>query len=355
MIMFSIEMQGVTIPSQVRYIQYWYQILSQNVGYVPKVVNLQGLVLHHPSPTGSKLQIGFVLYSKGEKVYTCNEYTAIVDEETISIPITTPIQLSGDVRMHILFRPMERFGKEKIIHFWFNTFFVSDFTSFPKSSIDKAHKDKNHKLFDENFAVSLRFSEPGSHRHCAESPTQDGSSVRPGSTTLLRASGNRYSGKPSSSDATNDMDTVRKTATSQSTGNLISSCKSKSALASGDNLSVAANGDPGISPNRSSGNLLGVGSSPIKGMSSEAIKTQAPKPRDGARSGMPAKFNRIEISQSSIPLKEEDDDDDDDDESGGGIHTSSLPRSKHGTMETGSFLTDAPDLVRQPKPMEPSM
>lgn len=71
--------------------------------------------------------------------------------------------------------------QEKMFHFWFNTFFVQDVEeswrhnrnssngltdqddgcltlTFTKNDIDKANKDKAHKLFSPNFKVSLSFS-----------------------------------------------------------------------------------------------------------------------------------------------------------------------------------------------------
>lgn len=49
-----------------------------------------------------------------------------------------------------------------MFHFWFNTAFIDRKTggtlSFTKRELDKAHKDKNDKLFDPQFRIELQFT-----------------------------------------------------------------------------------------------------------------------------------------------------------------------------------------------------
>ena len=67
--------------------------------------------------------------------------------------------------------------QEKMLHFWFNTFFVHEVASpsaiprngagylgepaellvltLPKMELDRVNKDKSHKLFSPNFKVSM--------------------------------------------------------------------------------------------------------------------------------------------------------------------------------------------------------
>jgi phosphatidylinositol-3,4,5-trisphosphate 3-phosphatase/dual-specificity protein phosphatase PTEN len=64
------------------------------------------------------------------------------------------IPVVGDVRVDF-----DRQGA-RVFQFWFNTAFVKDLRLvIPKSGLDKAHKDKHHKLYDENFRVELVFTE----------------------------------------------------------------------------------------------------------------------------------------------------------------------------------------------------
>lgn len=54
-------------------------------------------------------------------------------------------------------------GKEKMFNVWFNTYFLKDNKLYaPKPTIDKANKDKKHKIYPEDFAVEFIFdSAPG--------------------------------------------------------------------------------------------------------------------------------------------------------------------------------------------------
>ena len=48
---------------------------------------------------------------------------------------------------------------------WFNTFFVQeDKMVAPKMTIDKANKDKKHKIYPESFAVEFQFETPAELR-----------------------------------------------------------------------------------------------------------------------------------------------------------------------------------------------
>lgn len=48
--------------------------------------------------------------------------------------------------------------EKKVLQAWFNPFFVSgDVLGLPKAEIDKAHKDKKHKLFRSDFQLQFGF------------------------------------------------------------------------------------------------------------------------------------------------------------------------------------------------------
>lgn len=52
--------------------------------------------------------------------------------------------------------------KEKdILHFWLNTNFINpetDYIVLQKSEVDRAHKDKKHKIFSKDFKIEIFFS-----------------------------------------------------------------------------------------------------------------------------------------------------------------------------------------------------
>lgn len=64
------------------------------------------------------------------------------------------VPVRGDVKLDF-----ERQGA-RIFGFWFNTFFIQDLhLVIFKGGLDKGHKDKHHKLYEENFNVEVVFAE----------------------------------------------------------------------------------------------------------------------------------------------------------------------------------------------------
>ncbi len=81
-------------------------------------------------------------------------------KETVLL-LDPPAPICGDVKIEFFHKT--KTGKEKMFHFWFNTFFVDGTVlRLPKSEIDKANKDKKHKLFPASFVLELAFDLPES-------------------------------------------------------------------------------------------------------------------------------------------------------------------------------------------------
>eukprot|EP01110_Echinostelium_bisporum_P012626 TRINITY_DN7411_c0_g1_i1.p1 TRINITY_DN7411_c0_g1~~TRINITY_DN7411_c0_g1_i1.p1 ORF type:complete len:374 (-),score=134.88 TRINITY_DN7411_c0_g1_i1:22-1143(-) len=185
--------KGVTIPSQIRYVHYFHESLV-----TPDIAHGRPLLLKHiifhtlPKQT-SPNDVNFVVYAGGktevfdyklhveemrsksndkleEPVITKNKKkkekkkkddTAngeATDSDTVKFDCGS-LSLSGDAKLDFTEKHLGSEGK--LFHFWFNTTFVKDCrVVIQKAGIDKAHKDKHHKLFDENFRVELVFEEP---------------------------------------------------------------------------------------------------------------------------------------------------------------------------------------------------
>ncbi|XP_051153304.1 phosphatidylinositol 3,4,5-trisphosphate 3-phosphatase and dual-specificity protein phosphatase PTEN isoform X2 [Leptopilina boulardi] len=204
------DMKGVTIPSQRRYVGYYATLVKEGLHYEPVTLILRQIKLD-PAPifNGSQGYVHFVISEGKRKIFTSDAFE--VRKNTNSIPLVMPLKhsvpVTGDIRIEFFNRPkMKR--KEKMFHFWINTFFVRDhltseydngelpverstralscdgtamelpmMTSHTKQrtgslaslgpmpptlvlnidkwGLDDAHKDKHHKLYDANFKVTL--------------------------------------------------------------------------------------------------------------------------------------------------------------------------------------------------------
>ncbi|KAN0006471.1 hypothetical protein ACTFIU_003182 [Dictyostelium citrinum] len=83
----------------------------------------------------------------------------IGNDEYISFEIGS-LPLAGDIRIEFTNKQDDR-----MFMFWINTSFVQQLEIIPKSGLDKAHKDKNHKAFPEDFHVELTFDQVEQQSH----------------------------------------------------------------------------------------------------------------------------------------------------------------------------------------------
>lgn len=152
--------KGVTVPSQIRYVFYFEQILKHNI---PHPVIFKKLCIKKirmvTIPAFSKMC--FVVENKVDnklnsynynKKETYEENAPFVDFELGDEGFI----VIGDVK--ILFYTVPMFGgKDKIFKMWFNTNFVPEdgVLEIKKDLIDKACKDKNCKKFKHNFKIEV--------------------------------------------------------------------------------------------------------------------------------------------------------------------------------------------------------
>lgn len=174
--------KGVTIPSQIRYVHYFEETVHRPGPLPTKTLLLNRIVLHSP-PKISANDINFVVHvgktcvfsnkhhddkgslkeekkedkdkkekkdkkkkGKGEDTDDGSRAEAQEKEITYDCP---GIPLCGDIKINF-----------KIFAFWFNTSFVKECRLvLHKEELDKAHKDKNHQKYPENFRVELLFTD----------------------------------------------------------------------------------------------------------------------------------------------------------------------------------------------------
>ncbi|XP_050310970.1 phosphatidylinositol 3,4,5-trisphosphate 3-phosphatase and dual-specificity protein phosphatase PTEN-like isoform X2 [Anthonomus grandis grandis] len=185
------DTKGVTIPSQVRYVNYYEQLVNKRVHYVPTTLYIKEFIFE-PVPTfiGGPGNLSFTVSESfpGEKLtqkYKSEPHKIPLNNSQqqqeqlgqFSIKLDRCFALSGDVKIEFYNKIMIR-RKEKLFHFWFNTFFVSGSTAtaakevkngfgtdgeggcyhmtFRKNELDKLNKrDKQHKIFSENFKLTM--------------------------------------------------------------------------------------------------------------------------------------------------------------------------------------------------------
>jgi len=199
--------KGVTIPSQIRYVRYFGEsMLLPKQDMEARLLQLNRIVMH-TLPKGGTTDINFTVHVGKTLVFTYKEYVEKMklkdepkvnkvskkkgkkeshddnnkdkgkeegdnegegtgedgDESTATFNCGG-IPVWGDIRVEF-----EKQGG-KIFQFWFNTAFVKDLNVvIPKEGLDKAHKDKHHKTYDENFRIEVQFAEPQSRPKLATS------------------------------------------------------------------------------------------------------------------------------------------------------------------------------------------
>ncbi|XP_066140444.1 phosphatidylinositol 3,4,5-trisphosphate 3-phosphatase and dual-specificity protein phosphatase PTEN isoform X2 [Euwallacea fornicatus] len=191
------DTKGVTIPSQVRYVRYYEQLVNQRLHYTGTTLYIKEFVLDPaPSFMSGPGNLFFTVFEsfQNDKIsqrLKSEVYKIPVDAKPFCIKLDSCFWLKGDIKIEFYNKVMMR--KEKLFHYWFNTFFVGAVGStdvidydkqqqcralgddcfelvFRKHELDKlSKKDKQHKIFSENFKLRMivqKTSEPTTVSSC---------------------------------------------------------------------------------------------------------------------------------------------------------------------------------------------
>lgn len=175
------DAKGVTIPSQRRYVLYYGDLLKYNITYKPVSLLMVGIKFETIPMFNSSNSCTpvFEVHQLKVKVFTSPVYDGIgKGDNSYFMSIPNPVPLCGDIKVEI-FNKTLMMKKEKMLHFWFNTFFVDEAAApsampkngagyygeirellvltIPKMDLDRANKDKAHKFFSPNFKVKVYF------------------------------------------------------------------------------------------------------------------------------------------------------------------------------------------------------
>lgn len=197
------DKKGVTIPSQRRYVNYYATLVQEKLKYSKVTIFIKEIMIDPlPNFNGGQGLLQFNIWQNTTKIYSSPLYEVKKEVHILKISLDQCIPLNGDIKLEFFNKP-KMMRKEKLFHFWFNTFFVRDeinetpengsgmegpralsfddqarepyqasrrprsssqpnintemktlLLSLNKWELDDAHKDKQNKVYSPDFRVS---------------------------------------------------------------------------------------------------------------------------------------------------------------------------------------------------------
>eukprot|EP00039_Didymoeca_costata_P007965 m.105988 g.105988 ORF g.105988 m.105988 type:complete len:385 (+) comp13892_c0_seq2:164-1318(+) len=152
--------KGVTIPSQIRYVHYYGRYIRENLQYRPTALLFKRIRLCGIPNFSKGTCVPFFTLRQGPDqvlIHKSKVYEGITkDQSEAVLVLEPPSPVCGDVKVEFFHKTGG--GKDKMFNIWFNTFFVeNDKMLARKPEIDKAAKDKKHKIYPEKFHVIFEF------------------------------------------------------------------------------------------------------------------------------------------------------------------------------------------------------
>jgi len=159
----TFDSNGVTIPSQRRYVDYFSTKISQELQYNPVKLMLTSIILEPPPHVGfvhHQAHIQFQIFQHFLAPFQSDVYTINWDDSKVVLNLPSPISLSGDVKisftqklnlnvLHLRNKPkfISTVPHSKLFHFWVNTFFIDrEVSSELTHDINDVSISSNHRV-----------------------------------------------------------------------------------------------------------------------------------------------------------------------------------------------------------------